>query len=221
MIHGNKKALIFDLDGTLADTLGAITEAINLTMEHFSYPKKTEPEVQRAIGNGARALVKRLMPEKDAEDGDRVDGVLAYYDRMYAETYTHTTEMYDGIREMLNEVLGAGLRIAVYSNKQDNYVKALVRQYLPNGEVSVARGQTDIPNKPDPTGVRLILAELGVSATDCVFIGDSGVDARTAENSGMDFIGVAWGFCGREALEKLGAENIADKPCEILKMLSL
>lgn len=218
----NKKGIIFDLDGTLADTMSAITEAINMTMRHFSFPERTEPEVKKAIGNGARMLVKRLVPEEYAEDDDKINEALKHYNAMYALTYLHTTEMYDGMDETVRALLNKGIKVTVFSNKQDAYVKGLVKQFFQNGEISIAIGQTDdIPVKPDPTGVRMILDELSLTAEECVFVGDSGVDVKTAENSGMDFIGAAWGFCGREALEKLGADTVADTPNEITKILKI
>ena len=219
MILVNKKLLIFDLDGTLSDTIGAIAEAVNLTLASFSYPQKSEEQVRRAVGNGARMIIKRLMPEECAENEEMVSETLCKYNEMYGTTYLHTTEMYDGVRDMILELAKKGFRIAVYSNKQDAYVKGLVSMYFPNGEVCVARGQTDIPIKPDPMGVNIILDELGVSASESVFVGDSGVDLKTAQNSGMDFIGVAWGFCGRRMLSDLGAEIIVDHPSEILRLL--
>ena len=214
-----KKLMIFDLDGTLSDTLGAIAEAVNLTLAHFGYPQKEEDAVRRAIGSGARMLVKRLMPEKEAENEERVTEVLAHYNKSYGEIYMHTTEMYPGVGETVRLLARMGVKIAVYSNKQDAYVKDLVSMYFPNGEVSVARGQTDIPVKPDPAGVRLILGELGATADESIFVGDSGVDLKTAENSGMDFIGVAWGFCGRDALAEMGAKVIIDEPSEIMNLV--
>lgn len=221
MIFNNKKLLIFDLDGTLADTIGAIADGVNMALTHFSYPTKTEDEVRRAIGNGARMLVKRLMPETEAEDDEKVSKVLACYNKMYEKTYLHTTEMYDGIEETVHKLIESGLTVAVFSNKQDAYVKGLVDQFFKNGEVTVARGQTDIPIKPDPAGVKLILDQLGVSPSECIFVGDSGVDLKTAQNSEMDFIGVAWGFCGRKELLELGADTVVDKPQEILKLINI
>ena len=217
----NKKALIFDLDGTLADTIGAIAEAVNMALARFSYPSRSEDEVRRAVGNGARMIVKRLMPEPDSLDEDKVSEVLECYDKMYELTYLHTTEMYDGVGETVHYLYDNGIKIAVFSNKQDAYVKGLVKQFFPNGTACVARGQTDIPIKPDPAGTRIVLQELGVSADECVFVGDSGVDLKTAENTGMDFIGVSWGFWGRERLAEAGADTIVDHPCEIVKLLNL
>jgi len=217
----NKKALIFDLDGTLADTLGAITEAINMTMTAYGLPVKDETEVRNAIGNGAKALIRRLVNTECGGDESKINKILECYDKMYSLTYLNTTEMYDGMRETIDILIKNGCLIAVLSNKPDGFVKGLAEQFFSNGEVAVARGQTDIPVKPDPTGVEIILKELGVSAEQCVFVGDSGVDLKTAQNSGMDFIGAGWGFWGKERLADAGASLIADTPIEILKILKI
>ena len=221
MLLRNKRAIIFDLDGTLADTIGAIAEAVNMALAKFSYPTRSEEEVRFAVGNGARMIVKRLMPEPDSLNDDKVTEVLECYDKMYALTYLHTTEMYDGIEETVRRLHDNGIKLAVFSNKQDAYVKGLVEQFFSTGMISVARGQTDIPIKPDPAGTRIVLEELGASADECVFVGDSGVDLKTAEKSGMDFIGVSWGFWGKERLSDAGAGIIVDRPCEMLNYLKL
>ena len=219
MTFSNKKVLIFDLDGTLANTLSAITEAVNMTMSHYSFSNKSEDEVRQAIGNGARMLMKRLVPPEYADNDQVIAEVLTYYNKMYALTYLHTTETYDGITELVRNLQKKEIKIAVFSNKQDAYVKGLVKLLFPNGEVSIARGQTELPVKPDPAGVKTIMKELSVSAEECLFVGDSGVDMKTAENAGMDAVLVAWGFCGREKLASMGAECIVDVPNEIIKML--
>ena len=213
----SKKALIFDLDGTLADTIGAIAEAVNMALARFSYPLKSEDEVRHAVGNGARMIVKRLMPDPDSSDEEKVSEVLSLYDKMYALTYLHTTDMYEGVEDTLRCLYDSGLKIAVFSNKQNAYVKGLVNQFFPVGTVCVARGQTDIPVKPDPAGTQIVLEELGVTADECIFVGDSGVDLKTAENSGMDFIGVSWGFRTVEELVSSGATLVVNHPDEILR----
>ena len=216
----NKKALIFDLDGTLADTLGAITEAINMTMDAYGFARKSDEQVKNAIGSGAKMLIKRLVLSDYPQYEGKIDEILSCYDDMYAKTYLGTREMYDGMKETVETLAEKGYLIAVLSNKPDPFTKGLVAQLFPHGEVAVTRGQTDLPIKPDPAGVRVVLDELGVTPDRCVFIGDSGVDYRTAVNSGMDFIGAGWGFWGRERLAEQGAEIIADEPREILTILN-
>lgn len=215
----NKKAVIFDLDGTLADTIGGIAEAINMTLEYFSYPKRTTEEVRAAVGNGARMLIRRVIPSEFYDNEETVTRVLKKYDDMYALTYFHSDKMYDGMREALVSLYKSGKKIAVFSNKQDVYVKGLSDIYFSDGTISMALGQTELPVKPDIAGLKLIMNKLEVTADECVFVGDSGVDLATAKNANMDCICVSWGFVGREGLVEKGAEIIIDHPSELNELI--
>ncbi len=216
----NKKAIIFDFDGTLSDTVAAIAEAVNLTLTHLGFEEKTLEDVHRAIGNGATNLIRRLVPENVSHDTEFVLFARSVYDKMYERTYLHTVDTYEGIIPMLHALKkDKGIKIAVFSNKQDPYVKSLCEQLLPKGMISCALGQTELPIKPDPSGVFKILDELNVTPDECVFVGDSEVDYYTAKNSGMDFIGVTWGYAGRDRLIACGSENLADKAEDILEII--
>ena len=215
----NKKAVIFDLDGTLADTIGGIAEAINMTLEYFGYPKRTTEEVRAAVGNGARMLIRRVIPSEFYDNEETVTRVLKKYDDMYALTYFHSDKMYDGMREALVSLYKSGKKIAVFSNKQDVYVKGLSDIYFSDGTISMALGQTELPVKPDIAGLKLIMNKLEVTADECVFVGDSGVDLATAKNANMDCICVSWGFVGREGLVEKGAEIIIDHPSELNELI--
>jgi phosphoglycolate phosphatase len=219
-IFNNKKAVIFDLDGTLADTIDAIAEAVNMTLEYFGYPTKTTDEVRAAVGNGAKMIIRRTIPAEYYDDDETVLKVLKKYDEMYAITYSHTNKMYDGMREALVELYRSGKKIAIFSNKQDAYVKGLSEIYFSDGTISMALGQTDLPVKPDIAGLKLIMDKLGVAVDDCVFVGDSGVDLATARNANMDCIRVSWGFVGREGLVLKGADCIIDHPSELLNLIN-
>ena len=219
MCFENKKAVIFDLDGTLADTIDAIAEAVNMTLEYFGYPLKTTDEVRAAVGNGARMIIRRTIPAEFYDDEETVTRALKKYDEMYALTYSHSDKMYDGMREALVALHASGKKIAVLSNKQDAYVKGLADIYFSDGTISMALGQTELPVKPDIAGLKLIMDELSVSADECVFVGDSGVDIATARNANMDCIAVSWGFVGREGLEAKGAECVIDHPGELLSLI--
>lgn len=214
------QALIFDLDGTLADTLNAILEGINETMREYGYPTVTYEDACASIGNGARLLIARSMPPEAAADPEQVTRVLKSYDEAYAHTYMHTTDCYDGIPEAIRALHAMGYRIAVLSNKQDAYTKGLVRLWFPNGEIAWVYGQAaDRPTKPDPTVPRLLAEQMGVAPTACAMIGDSDVDIKTAKNAGMISIGCAWGFRGRAVLEAAGADHVLDKPDELIPLL--
>ena len=214
------RALIFDLDGTLADTIGAIRDGINDTMQSYGYPHKTYDQILHAIGNGARNLVRRCMPEPDASDEQKVSAVLASYDLALARTHLHTRECYEGIREAIRELHARGYRLAVLSNKQDAYVKGLIRQLFPDGEFEIVMGQTALPLKPDPTVPCLIAHQLCVQASECAEIGDSDVDVLTAKNAGMMSVGCSWGYRGRAVLETAGADVVIDRAEQLTKLFA-
>jgi phosphoglycolate phosphatase len=214
------RALIFDLDGTIADTINAIRDGLNETMKKYNYPERTYEDVRRAIGNGARSLVRLSMPEPDCQNETRVGAVLSSYDLAYSRTYLHTRECYNGIPEVVAQLHERGYRMAVLSNKQDPYVKGLIRQLLPKGEMEVVMGQTELPKKPDPTVPFLIAHQLCVTPFCCAMIGDSEVDIQTAKKAGMLAVGCSWGYRSREVLEEAGADVIVDKPEELLSLFA-
>lgn len=214
------RAVIFDLDGTLANTIPAIREGLNLTMKLYGYPEHTDAEVLTYINNGARELVRRAMPEALREDEETVSRVLADYDRLYAETYAHTDSTYEGIADVVAALHRKGLGIAVLSNKQDVFVKRLCEQLLPAGVCDVAQGVVaGNPTKPNPYLSELVAERLGVSTDECVMVGDSDVDVKTARAAGMSHIGVSWGYRDRTFLRENGAEAIADTPAQLLEMI--
>ena len=212
------RGLIWDLDGTIADTINAIRDGLNDTMRTYHYPDRSYEDVRCAIGNGARSLVKLSMPKPDSLDEERVTAVLSSYDLAYSRTYLHTRVCYDGIPEVVAALHARGYRMAVLSNKQDPYVKGLIRQLLPQGEMEVVMGQTELPKKPDPAVPFLIAQRLGITPFCCAMIGDSEVDIQTAHNAGMLAVGCSWGYRGRAALEEAGADVIVDTPEELLAL---
>lgn len=212
------RALIFDLDGTLADTIGAILDGINEAMKKNGYPCKTYDNVKRAIGNGARLLIQRCMPEPQASDGRQISRVLDDYERAYDHTYLHTNECYPGIVETVKELYRRGYRLAVLSNKQHRYTCALIEQLFPDGEFEVVMGQTDLPTKPNPTVPHLIAHQLCVRPEECAMIGDSDVDIVTAKNAGMTSVGCVWGYRGRAVLRACGADHVIEQPSELLSI---
>lgn len=213
------KLLIFDLDGTLADTLPSITRAVNLAAEECGYTQKTYEDVRAAIGNGAKLLIKRMMPAEDSEDEAKFQRFFDAYEAMYDKTYLEADVCYDGMSEALSELHKRGYTIAVLSNKQDAYVKPIARQLIPDDILAFAAGQREeYPKKPDPTVPLMIAEKFGCSTDEVAFIGDSDVDILTARNSGMMSIGCDWGYRSREALEACEADMIISAPMELLEV---
>lgn len=214
------RAVIFDLDGTVADTVSAIREGLNLTMKRYGYPTHDDRAVRSFINNGARELIRRAIPEEHRSDEQHVSRVLADYDRDYATVYHHTDRTYDGVCEVVKALYDIGLKIAVLSNKQDRFVKGLSQQLLPSGCVETAQGVVKgKPTKPDPYLARLVADRLGVLPSECIMVGDSDVDIRTATNAEMMHIGVSWGYRDEAFLREHGATCVADTPARLLEMI--
>ena len=208
----NIRLLIFDLDGTLADTIDSIREGVNMAMVKYGFPERSYEEVRLAIGNGARELIRLSMPKDAAADASAVDRVFADYNYFYGITYPHCDRCYDGMLEALVELKSRGYMIAILSNKQDVYVKALAESLFPKGMIASAMGQTELPKKPDPTVPLMMAKELGFTSEQTAFIGDSEVDILTAKNAGMLSVGCPWGYRGRAALMDASADIILASP---------
>lgn len=212
------KALIFDLDGTLADTIPAITDAVNMTLTELGFPTREQNEIRSYIGKGPRHLITEALPkEAVTDDSSIVNKALALYDKMYAKTYLDTNVLYDGLEEAII-TLSKYYKIAVLSNKQDEYVKNLIKQLLPNGICEIARGTVaGKPAKPDPAVALEMLDQLGVSNYECILIGDSDIDILTAKNAEMEVLSVSWGYASKTKLLMKGAQEIVNSPAELVE----
>ena len=213
-----KKLLMLDLDGTIADTIWSIRDAVNLTLAPYGYPGRSYEEVRCAIGNGARNLIHRSLPKDVATDDAIVARLFAEYDALYNQTYDHIDGCYEGMSEALHTLHDMGYMLAVLSNKQDFYVKKIVELLFPDGIIAHAQGQTALPVKPDPVAPLMIAQTLGFAPAQTAFIGDSDVDIFTGQNAGMETVGCAWGYRGRAELEEAGADHVIDHPSELLKI---
>ena len=210
-----KGLLIFDLDGTLADTIDGIRDGVNLAMEKYGFPVRNYGEILAAVGTGARDLVKRSLPAERASDEALVDEVLREYNARYGETYRRC-RIYDGMTESLSALAEMGYTLAVLSNKQDVYVKKIVEELFGEIPFAYVAGQTERPKKPDPTVPLWIAESLGFSPAQCSFVGDSEVDVKTALNAGMFALGCSWGYRERTLLIETGAHAVLDHPCELV-----
>ncbi len=205
----NYKAVIFDLDGTLLDTLDDLADAVNYTMREFGFPERSLDEVREFVGNGAKKLIELSMP--DASDEVIAAQCLKVFKEYYLPNSKVKTKPYDGIISLLEALRANGYKTAVVTNKPDDAAKETVKHFF--GElIDFTVGQVDgVPQKPEPDCVYTALEKLGVSKGEAVFAGDSEVDCITALNAGLDCIGVTWGFRSREVLEEHGARYITDK----------
>lgn len=205
---------IFDLDGTLLDTLGDLAQSTNHALRVMGMPERSLAEVRQFVGNGVRKLIERAVPE--GTSSEVTEETLAVFKAHYIDHGLDTTKPYEGVREMLEELKREGKNIAVVSNKFYDATQQLCRHFFPE-TVSVAIGEREgISKKPAPDTVLEALRQLGVAAEGAVYIGDSDVDIKTAENCGMPCISVLWGFRDKDFLIEHGGKIFVDNPREIL-----
>lgn len=207
-----KIGILFDLDGTLLDTLQDLTDAVNHTMQAFGYPVRSNREVRSYLGNGARELIRLAM---GAEDTPEVDRALAAYIPYYNAHNLDKTKPYEGIPEAL-QVLGKKYPLAVVSNKPDVGTKALCAQFFPG--VYALGEHAGCPRKPAPDMLHKAMADLGVDA--CVYVGDSEVDVITAKAAGVPCVSVLWGFRDRPEIEENGGKYFCDEPCKLPDLIA-
>jgi len=215
------KAVIFDLDGTLLDTLQDLADSGNAVLEARGFPIHAKEDYRTFIGNGMLNLVRDIFPEghRPAE-GKETEEMLLEYRAAYARNWRNTTVVFPGIAELLDELKARHVPIGVLSNKAHDFTVKCVDAFLDDWSWDVVLGARDgIERKPDPTGALEAASLLGVSPEDCFFVGDSDVDIHTARNAGMRAIGVSWGFRPVEELRDAGAEAIIDRPRELLALL--
>lgn len=211
------KAVIFDMDGTILNTLEDLKNATNYSLRQFGMPERSLEEVRMFVGNGIRKLVERAVPAGTPKE--KIDQILDVFLEYYEIHSADNTSPYPGILELVEKLKKSGIKTAVSTNKADVPAQELGREYF-NGIFDLIVGQQDgLKVKPAPDSVNKILSILDIQKKDAIYIGDSDVDVQTAKNSGLNFIGVSWGFRGREFLEKNGAKNIVDNANEILDLV--
>lgn len=209
---------IFDLDGTLLDTLEDLYLATNMALEHHALPSRTRDEVRMFVGNGVEMLIRRAVPA--GSDESTVQAVLSHFKTVYAAICEDHTAPYEGILLLLTALRNRGIRVAVVSNKFDAATKQLCAKYF--GElVEVAIGErAGVRKKPAPDTVLEALRELRVSQSGAVYVGDSDVDIQTAKNCGMPCISVTWGLRDEDFLIANGATTLVGAPEELLGMIT-
>ena len=215
----NYELAIFDMDGTILDTLQDLHDTLNYVLGMHHFPLRTIDETRRFVGNGIRKLVERALPA--GSDDATIDRVFASFKEYYKDHCAVATKPYDGITELLKELREAGIKTAVVSNKADFAVQELCETYF-KGLFDCAVGEREgVRRKPSPDSVYAVLEKLAVAKEHAVYIGDSDVDLATAENAGLPCIAVTWGFRDRDFLEAHGASEYAKEPMDILKLLEL
>lgn len=212
------RAAIFDMDGTILNTLYDLTNAVNRTMETVGYPLHTVEEVRNFVGNGIKKLLERALPDgrRNAEELQRAYGLFCDF---YGAHCADETLPYAGIYELLSELKTRGVRIATVTNKADFAAKILSEKFFPGLFDKTIGAREDLPRKPAPDGVYLALSALNVSPDGAIFIGDSDVDYYTAKNAGIDCALVSWGFRERKSLAALPGALVCDSVAELRRVL--
>lgn len=212
------RAVLFDLDGTLLDTLEDLRGAVNFAVRQQGYPERSLEEIRSFVGNGVAALVARSLPE-DAP-ADAFDKALPVFKAEYDRHMNVKTRPYEGVKDVLAVLRSRGIRTGVVSNKYDTAAKSLVKAHF-GDLVDLCLGTfPQIPVKPAPDTTNMLLKAFDANSKNAVYVGDSGVDLRTAGNAGLPFIGVAWGFWGGDRLKEAGASRIADTAEALREMLA-
>ncbi len=208
---------IFDLDGTLLDTLQDLTDSVNFALSEHHMPTHSIDDIRRFVGNGVRLLMERAVP--DGARNPQFDDTLATFRQHYMEHSLDNTKPYEGIPELIREMKQRGCHLAVVSNKMMAATQSLVRHFFPNIEVAIGENEAEgIRKKPAPDTILEALRQIGASAQGAVYIGDSEVDILTARNSGLACISVLWGFRDRHFLLQHGATTFAEHPADILTL---
>ena len=210
------KTCLFDLDGTLLNTLSTIAYYANGALRSFGIEPITTDEARLFIGNGADTFIDRIFKKKGISDPVLYAGVLKEYKDAYDREPLYMTEPYGGIRELLEALTDNGIKICVLSNKPDIAVRGIINHFFP--KIRYVRGaRADTPLKPDPTAALELLASMGASSSETAVIGDSPEDIYTARNLGAALkIGVSWGFRDTPLLKEAGADTVVDDPTEII-----
>ena len=212
------RAVLFDLDGTLADTIEDLGGAFNRVLESHGYPVFPVERYKTMVGNGFLALTRRAIPPEAAADDTLVERINAEAEELYSEHFLDLTRPFPGIPELLTALSGRGILLAVLSNKPDRMVKRIVRSLFPDRDFFVTEGnKPSMPHKPDPTAALSIVAHSGIPSSEWCFVGDSGVDMKTGLAAGMLPLGAVWGYRSREEMTAGGAAALLEAPLDLLR----
>lgn len=215
----NYKAVLFDLDGTLLDTIDDLTDAMNAALSACGLPTHTVDACKYFVGDGVRNFALRALPQ-DHRDEATLAKVIPLYRDAYSKNWDNKTRPYEGVGELLDALAARGLKLIVYSNKPDKFTNLTVRKLLPRWPfVAIVGARESWPNKPDPSAALDIVAKLGLSPREVVYVGDTSTDMKTAVAAGMYAVGALWGFRTADELTASGAKALIAKPTELLPLL--
>ena len=212
------KAVIFDLDGTLVDSLADLSDSVNLMLESYGFPTHEMEQYRYFVGNGSKKLMERTLPRDKAASAEFVEEALAKYKAIYKERLLEKTRPYNGVRELLEELKSRGIPLAVCTNKHNDAALTIVKiLFAPGTFEEVLGDRPGFPKKPNPATPLEIASHLGVKPDEVAYLGDTSVDMETAVHAGFLPVGVLWGFRPEEELVKSGAKVLLKAPLELLE----
>lgn len=213
------KAVIFDLDGTLVNSLEDLANSVNKGLLAVGLPTHNVEEYRYFVGNGRDKLIERAIGNAALSEKEK-ETVRTVYDEDYAIHSNDNTCEYAGCTQLLENLTKMGIKTAVLTNKPQEFVAPILKKIYPNYSFTLAWGNSNrFKTKPDPEALLAMLKELGISKNECLYIGDSDVDVFTANNAGVDMVGACWGFRGKDELIKAGAKMTAEKPLDIMEFI--
>jgi len=213
------KAVLFDLDGTILNTLVDLADAMNASLAHFGYPPHPVEAYKYFIGDAVETEAKRAMPES-ARDIETIKKVAALSEQIYDKCWHKNTKPYPGIPELLSKLSKRGLPMTILSNKPDYFTKIMVEKLLSDWHFEIVQGALpDIPVKPDPTSALQIAKQLKIPPEQFLYVGDTNTDMKTAVNAGMFPLGVLWGYRTKDEILASGAKLLANTPADVIKIL--
>jgi phosphoglycolate phosphatase len=210
------RGIIFDLDGTLLDTLEDLADAANATLAHFGFPGHTTDAYRYFVGEGLMTLIERIVPEQRRSQQEIAD-CMQYFLHLYEQKWDVKSRPYTGITEMLQQLRQSGLQLGVLSNKPHAFTRLCVKRFFPEDTFDFVYGQREgVPKKPDPSGAREIAALMNLMPRQILYVGDTDTDMQTGNQAGMFTLGVLWGFRERQELEASKASRIISHPAEVV-----
>jgi phosphoglycolate phosphatase len=213
------RAVVFDFDGTLLDTLRDLAESVNSVLVRAGFPEHSLEEYRRFVGDGVEELTRRVLPEGHRDDAT-ITGTMADVRVEYRQRWPNHTRPYEGIPELLDALTARGIKMAIVTNKPDDSTRNMAASLLPRWKFDVIVGATsDLPRKPDPKGALEAARRLGLPPAAILYVGDSDIDMKTANAAGMYAVGVLWGFRAADELIRSGANVLITKPLELLELL--